>query len=218
LQKSYLRGMGLRAHILLPFISGMWLAIGVGIAGTLTPDYSHISQFMSALGSTGAPYAAWTNYAVFVPTEIWFLAFLVILNRRLGASRTRRFALLLLLAYAILLFLAAFLPCDAGCESPGGDQANTTVHMAHMIIAASAYPLALIALLILGLTTRSTSLLRRFALPAAGVGFCLFFAIVLLPEAQGLFQRLLEGWIYLQFLLLGDYVASKDTTAGENRT
>ncbi|WP_227513052.1 hypothetical protein [Tritonibacter mobilis] len=45
----------------MPVISGLWLAIGVGIIGALTPDYSHASQFMSALGATGAPYAAWVN-------------------------------------------------------------------------------------------------------------------------------------------------------------
>jgi uncharacterized membrane protein len=154
--------------------------------------------------------ATWANYAVFIPTEVWFLTFLVFLNKRCQHSKAKRFSIALLFAYAILLMLAALLPCDAGCHSAGsGDNlTNTTVHMAHMIIAATAYPLALIGLLVISLNAQRASFLRRFALLAAVVGFCLFCAIVLVADAQGLFQRLLEAWLYLQFILLGFYAAS----------
>ncbi|WP_282121287.1 DUF998 domain-containing protein [Ruegeria atlantica] len=196
--------------VVLPIISGLWLAIGVGIISALTPNYSHIDQFMSALGAVGAPLATWTNYAVFIPTEIWLLAFLARLNSCLPGSRTKRISILLLSAYAILLILAAFLPCDAGCDSRGSDEnmTSTLVHIAHMAIAVTAYPLALIGLLILSLTAPPNSLLRRLAPPATIVGFCLFITIFLMPLTQGLFQRLLEAWIYFQFISLGLYAAS----------
>lgn len=205
-----MRGRQPRALFLLPTISGLWLAIGVSIVGTLTPGYSHISQFMSALGAVGAPLATWTNFAIFIPTEIWFLGFLVILNRRLQHSGTSRIAVCLLFAYAILLILAAFLPCDFGCNTMSSDhnQTNTAVHLIHLTVAAIAYPLAVIGMFFLNVATLRTSFLHRFSVPTMILGFCLFFAIILVPDAQGLFQRLLEAWLYLQFILLGFYAAS----------
>ncbi|AXT33708.1 DUF998 domain-containing protein [Phaeobacter sp. LSS9] len=193
------------ALIALPVISGLWLAIGVGVLAALSPGYSHVSHFMSVLGAAGAPYAAWTNYAVFIPTELWFLGFLALLNARLPDRRLTRVSLILLATYAGLLMLAAGLPCDAGCN--GGDDGQSAVHIAHMIAAAVAYPLALIGLFLLVLTLPQPSLLRRFALPSLAVGGGLFGAIIAVPEAQGLFQRLLEAWIYAQFIALGVHAA-----------
>lgn len=66
------------ALIILPIISGLWLVIGVSIIGAHTTGYSHVSQFMSELGATGAPLAPWTNYSVFMPTEILILGFFYI--------------------------------------------------------------------------------------------------------------------------------------------
>jgi len=200
-----LRDTAFWALIALPVISGLWLAIGVGILAALSPGYSHVSHFMSVLGAAGSPFAAWTNYAVFIPTELWFLAFLALLNTRLPDRRLTRVSLILLAAYAGLLMLAAGLPCDAGCD--GGDAGHSAIHIAHMIAAATAYPLALIGLFLLVLTLPRPSLLRRLALPSMAVGFGLFGAIIAVPEAQGLFQRLLEAWIYAHFIALGVHAA-----------
>ncbi len=199
-----------QAPVVLPAISALWLAIGVGIIGVLTPDYSHISQFMSALGATGAPYAAWVNYAVFIPAEIWFLAFLFSLRSHLYNTQTTRFSLMCLCAYAVLLIAAALFPCDAGCQSAISDEtgANTLSHIIHMLVAAAAYPIALIGLLSLCLSVRGKFALRLFAVPTATVGFGLFFAIPVFHDAQGLLQRVLEAWIYLQFVLVEWHVAA----------
>ncbi|TNJ42287.1 DUF998 domain-containing protein [Phaeobacter sp. B1627] len=193
-----------------PVLSALWLGIGVAVTGALTPGYSHISQFMSALGASGAPVAAWANYAVFIPAELWLLAFLAVLSARQPRSRSRRFSILILAAFAVLLILAAVLPCDAGCrgEASGDPAAGSSVHLAHMVIAAVAYPLALIGLLPISLTASRSSLVRRLALPVTASGFCLYACIILFPEAQGLFQRLLEALIYAQIILLGRHEAS----------
>ncbi|SNR65988.1 DUF998 domain-containing protein [Puniceibacterium sediminis] len=194
----------------LPILSGLWLATGVGVIGALTPGYSHIGQFMSVLGASGGPLAAWVNYLVFIPAEIWLLAFLAVLNAQPPRSRSRRFSIVILATYAVLLMAAALLPCDTGCQAKdsGGNLSASSVHVAHMAISAIAYPLALIGLLPLGLAAHGTSLPRRLALPVTALGTCLFLAIILIPDAQGLFQRLLEALIYLQIILLGRYEAS----------
>ena len=194
-----------QALVILPLLSGLWLAIGVAIVGALTPNYSHVSQFMSALGAADAPFAIWVNYAVFIPAEGFLLGFLFLLKRRLPDSRTKRIAMVMLVAYAVLLIFAALLPCDVGCHTAGsgGYPTNTLSHKLHMAIAAVAYPLALIGLLFMAVTLQPSSALRRFALPSAIIGFCLYVAIPSVADAQGLFQRLTEAWIYLQLTALG---------------
>ncbi|SFQ97577.1 DUF998 domain-containing protein [Poseidonocella sedimentorum] len=204
-----------RGLVVLPILSGLWLAIGVGILGALTPGYSHITQFMSALGADGAPFAAWTNYAVFIPAEILLLAFLALLRASCEDSKATRVALICLFSYAALLIAAAVLPCDAGCQSAGEGASNTNAHIAHMAIAATAYPLALIGLVTLGLSAPKASPLRRVALPAALVGVGLFVAIAVFEDAQGLVQRLLETWIYLHFILIGKVAASSVSSPPE---
>lgn len=199
------------ALIILPIVSGAWLAIGVGLISSQMLNYSHISQFMSVLGADGAPYAKWANFAVFLPAQIIIIAFLALLNSRASNKWVNRIGLPFLFAYAISLALAAFLPCDAACHNHGSDSnlQNTSVHIAHMVIAATAYPLALIGLLLLRLNSEQKKFLRFLVVPATIIGFCLFFAIILIPDAKGLFQRLLEALIYIQFILLGLSAASK---------
>lgn len=104
--------------------------------------------------------------------------------------------------YAGLLILAAIIPCDLACHS---DKilTNSAFHIAHMVFATMAYPLALTSLFSLGLTVMKTSFFGRCAIPSAIIGFCFYFAIAAIPEAQGLFQRLLETWIYIHFVSLG---------------
>lgn len=214
--EQYFKSMMLRDKhslglIILPIVSGVWLAIGVGLIGSQMPNYSHLSQFMSVLGADDAPYAKWANFAVFLPAEIIIIAFLALLNSCAPHKWANRMGLPLLFAYAILLALAAFLPCDAACHNHGSDSnlQNTPVHIAHMAIAASAYPLALIGLLLVRLTSEQKTFLHYVVVPATIIGFCLFFAIILIPDAKGLFQRLLEALIYIQLILLGLSAASK---------
>lgn len=164
---------------------------------------------MSALGASGAPFANWANYAVFIPAELWLLLFLATLAIHLPHSRSKWFSAAALSAYAILLILIAILPCDAGCHGENESDAPViSVHILHMTIAAIAYPIAFIGMLPLSLAAPSNTCLRRLALPVTAIGFCLIAAIVFVPDAQGLFQRLIEALIYIQLIFMGWYASS----------
>ncbi|SFB06810.1 Protein of unknown function [Poseidonocella pacifica] len=197
------------ALIVLPVLSGVWLAGGVTLIGALTANYSHVSQFMSALGAEDAPYKDWTNYGVFIPTELLLLAFIAELKGYLSAPRRALMSLLLLSSYAILLLAAAFLPCDAGCRWDGANSAPSLSHVAHMTIATIAYPIAILGVLLLSFAVWQSRTLRSISLATALVGACFYAAIALWPDAQGLFQRALEAWIYAQMILIGRYVFAK---------
>jgi hypothetical protein len=169
---------------------------------------------MSALGASGAPLANWANYAVFIPVELWLLLFLATLSVHLPHSRSKWFFVAVLAAYAILLILLAILPCDAGCHIENeSDAPETSVHILHMTIATIAYPIAFIGLLPLSLKAPSNTYLNRLALPVTVVGFGLICAIVLVPDVQGLFQRLVEALIYIQLIFIGWYASSLHISA-----
>ncbi len=198
------------ALVVCPVLSALWLAVGVGVIGALSGGYSHVSEFMSALGASGAHLANWANYAVFIPAELWLLLFLATLALHLPQSWSKWFFVVVLSVYVILLILLAILPCDAGCHIKNeNNAAQTSAHMLHMAIAAVAYPIALVGMLPLSLSAPRTSYLYRLALPVTAVGFGLICAIVLVPDAQGLFQRLLEALIYSQLILIGYYASSR---------
>jgi hypothetical protein len=202
------------ALVALPVLSALGLAIGVGVIGAFSVGYSHVSEFMSALGASGAPLAKWANYAVFIPAELWLLLFLATLAIHLPHSRSKWFFVAVLAAYAILLILLAILPCDAGCHIDSeNDASETSFHILHMTIAAIAYPIAFIGLLPLSLKAPSNTYLNGLALPVTAVGFGLICAIVLVPDAQGLFQRLIEALIYIQLIFIGWYASSLQISA-----
>lgn len=197
------------ALVVFPVLSALWLAVGVGVLGALSEGYSHVSEFMSALGASGAHLANWANYAVFIPAELWLLLFIATLAVHHPQSWSKWFFVAVMSAYAILLILLAILPCDAGCHIENkNDAPETSVHIIHMVIAAIAYPIALIGMLPLGLSAPRNTYLNRLALPITAVGFGLIYAIVLFPDAQGLFQRFLDALIYFQLIFLGWYAAS----------
>jgi hypothetical protein len=82
-----------------------------------------------------------------------------------------------------------------------------------MTIAAIAYPIAFIGLLPLSLKAPNNTYLNGLALPVTAVGFGLICAIVLVPDAQGLFQRLIEALIYIQLIFIGWYASSLQISA-----
>ncbi|WP_417692789.1 DUF998 domain-containing protein [Roseibium sp.] len=202
---------------LLPGLSGLWLSAGVVVIAGLTPDYSHVSQFMSVLGAQGAPFADWANYAVFGPAEAAMLVFLVVLWAALPKGSAAIVTGLALLAlYACLLVAAAFLPCDAGCHA--GVSGASASHRAHMVIGALAYPLALIGLLLLCLSLPGAGSLRLMGLLASVCGFGLFLTMLSVTDLQGLTQRLLEAIIYVQAAVLGWRAASLRQASGSSET
>ncbi|MDX1737242.1 MAG: DUF998 domain-containing protein [Alphaproteobacteria bacterium] len=187
----------------LPVLSAAWLFIGVLIIGAFVPSYSHLSDFMSVLGATGAMYASWANYLVFIPTELVLLAFLFCLYRFRQQTFLSRLAIVVVSIYAILLMAAAFLPCDMGCLGDTDGQGASFSHKAHMTIATLAYPLGLVGSYMLCKAVSRRRKAPTFISLLTGVGIGLYVAIAIFPDVQGLSQRLIEAVIYGQLIYSG---------------
>ncbi|MEM5581909.1 DUF998 domain-containing protein [Roseibium sp. AS2] len=201
------------ALVLLPLLSFIWLACGVLVAGSLYPDYSHLSRFMSALGATGTVHGATVNLAVFAVAELWILVFVALALRAVGRDGPAIAGLALVGLYAVLLLTAAYFPCDFECRP----ELPSRSHLIHVSAGFLAYVAALAGLFLvtLRLNRRGIANLPR----SAGAGLVLSGAVLLAGTVQsqefaGLFQRLLETLIYLWLTMVGVALARMQARAG----
>lgn len=176
------------------------------VAGVLTPGYSHVSQFISELGATGAPQEGLVRFAGFLPAGLLLLAFCVLGLCVLPRSPALVAGLLGLAVYAMGYLVAAGFPCDLGCHS-AEPSTSQLIHNAGGLVG---YLLAPIFLFALSRAARAWS--NAFVLVVAGYiasGAALIGLLTLSPSSAvvGLSQRLLEvavlGWV----ALCGLYVA-----------
>ncbi len=187
----------------LPLISYLWLVFTVLIGGLFYPDYSHISQYMSELGATGAPHAWLVNYLGFVPTEILLLVFLAMALPVLPQSVPTRLGIGLIGIYALLLIGASIFACDFECRPV--EQASFA-HGLHITLGTFAYLAGISGVLVTSVSARQWP--GGFTLMMAGVVVAILAFGLLLnlnPDLPfvGLMQRAMETLMYLWFMLLG---------------
>lgn len=181
--------------------------------GALTPGYSHVSQFISELGASGAPYEWWARRLGFLPAGVLMLAFCGLAFVALPRSKSMVLGLAGLGIFAAGYVVASQFPCDPGCR-PAEPSASQVIHNT---LGGLGYLLAPAFLLALSQAVRpwpGTAWLvnsGRVAAVLALVGL-----LTLTPESPfvGLSQRLLEAAVLGWVALLGLYLARQpDLTA-----
>ena len=181
-------------------------------AAALTPDYSHVSQFISELGATGAPYERLVRLAGFLPAGLLLLAFSALAFRAIPRSRSVSLGLFGLALYAGGYLVAAAFPCDAGCR-PAEPSASQLIHNAGGLVG---YLVAPVFLFTLARATRGwpgASGLTGAGYVASAVALVALLTLSPSSGAAGLSQRALElavlGWV----TMLGVYVARRSKGA-----
>jgi ribosomal protein S18 acetylase RimI-like enzyme len=125
-------------------------AVAVPLIGAWArPGYSHVSQFISELGESGAPGAAWVSAAGFAPIGGLVLVFLALAGRVLPVSRWTLSGLLCLGAVGAGYLAASLAPCDPGCPATG-----SLSQAVHNSFGALEYVGAIAGLLLLGASFR----------------------------------------------------------------
>lgn len=105
-----------RALLVTGLAAPMSLGLAVFLGGSLYPGYSHVSQFISELGATGAPCPSVLNLGGLIPAGTLTFAFALAMywTYRSGATLTISCAVV---AWAGLSQLTAgVFPCDPGCS------------------------------------------------------------------------------------------------------
>lgn len=95
----------------------LW-ASAIIMCGSLTPGYSHMSQYVSELGARGSPTELLIRYAGFVPTGLMHIAFAASLYVAFKDSRLASVAAALLALNGLGRVGAGLFPCEPGCSVP----------------------------------------------------------------------------------------------------
>jgi len=175
-------------------LAAVALALAVPLLGARArPGYSHVSQFISELGESGAPGAEWVSAAGFAPIGLLVLAFLALAAPALPASRWKRPGLACLGAVGAAYLAASLAPCDPGCPVTGS--LSQTLHNA---FGALEYAGAIAGLLLLAAGLRGSAL-GRLSVAAAALVALGFLAMLTpsFPSVRGLAQRVAEASIFL---------------------
>ncbi|MGM9483411.1 DUF998 domain-containing protein [Roseateles sp. NT4] len=177
-------------------LSGVAILLMTVVLGALTPGYSHLSQFISELGASGAPYEWWARRLGFLPAGLSLLAFCVLAFKAMPRSTGATLGLIGLAVYAAGYVAASQFPCDPGCR-PAEPSLSQVIHNT---VGGLGYALApgFLALLARASGGGMLAQLGYAAAAVTGVGL-----LTLTPASPlvGLSQRAIElavlGWVAL---------------------
>ncbi|MEP7228049.1 MAG: DUF998 domain-containing protein [Gemmatimonadales bacterium] len=138
------RGPRLRTLALCGVAAPLVYTIGALAAGAGSPGYSHMKQFVSELGSTGAPTALLMN-ATFLIFGLLMAVFALGLHRDIQAGPGDWLGIALIIGYGLFYAALAFAPCDPGCRGDPG----SFHHRAHFLLSDSIVFVAIASPLVL---------------------------------------------------------------------
>jgi hypothetical protein len=159
------------------------------VAACRSDGYSHVSQYISELGASGAADGTLVSAAGFAPAGGLVLAFLALTAGSLPRTRGVRAGLVCLGAVGAGYLVSAVFPCDPGCPSTGS--LAQSIHNAFGLIE---YAGAVAGFGLLARGLRSPACALAALLVAAG------WAGMLVPSLapfRGASQRVAEAAIFL---------------------
>jgi hypothetical protein len=180
------------------------------LGGAVSPGYSHVSQFISELGASGAPHETMVRFAGFLPAGLLLCVFAVAAGLCLPRSRSARLGFLGLFIYALGYVAAAFFPCDAGCR-PAQPSVSQLVHNLAGLAGYVATPLALCSLAIAA--RRWPDAGKLVVAGWLGAAVSLFGLLTLNPESGwvGVSQRAIESSALAWVLLCSRYIRDRQS-------
>jgi len=169
-------------------------ALTVGILGLLTPGYDPVSQLMSELAATGAPYAPAMNLLGFAATGILLVIFSLGLREGLGEGPAATAGPVLVALAGISYLAMAVFSCDPGCVpiTPAG--------AIHLDVGLAATLIAILSAFFLAWALWRTAGWEGFSRYSLVTGLLLVAVLPVFASAQdraGLWQRVLVGILLL---------------------
>ena len=189
-------------------VSALAIAVLAIVGAIKTPGYSHLSQYLSELGATGAPQEIPVRFAGFLPAGIALLLFSLVAYFSLPRSRTTTLSLLGLALYALGYVAAAIFPCDPGCR-PAVPSMSQAIHNAVGLLGYVVAPLFLFLLARSARTWPGAAWVSRIGFIASAVA--LLGLLTLSPGSPlvGVSQRAIEAAVLTWSVVCGLYIASQ---------
>ncbi|MFZ2171800.1 MAG: DUF998 domain-containing protein [Methylococcaceae bacterium] len=215
--KTTLGKIGILCGILAPVL---W-ASAIFFCGSLRPEYSHLTQYISELGERGGSTEFIMRYAAFVPTGLMHMAFAAFLYVEFRSSPVAVFAAMLLAINGLARIAAGIFPCEVGCTLPR----LLLSQKLHSISAGVGFFALISASVLWGVLFRRYQSLRCLSAYSIGSG-CLgliFLALMSwsaeLRTGTGLYERLSSGilslWVLVFAVRLWRLKAYNITGAGQ---
>lgn len=180
----------------------------VVIAGAMTPDYSHLAQYISELGARGAPHEWSVRLAGFLLVGILLLAFCALAYTVVPRSRGTTMGFFGLAIFAAGYLVAAAFPCDPGCR-PSEPSTSQLIHNAGGLVG---YLLAPLFLFILAREARSWPGARGLVIAGyVAAALAILSLLTGSPDSPtaGLSQRSLEASVLVWSASCGRYLARR---------
>lgn len=187
----------IRSKAFLAGLSGSVLFIITTIfGGFLHPGYNHMTQFISELYAQGAPGADMLKYAGYIPSGVFIIFFAIYAIKELPRSPLTTGGFLIIgIFYGAGTVLAAFFPCDEGCNPQYIDPSLS--QLLHNLIGFLTYITVPFALLVLGISASRWGNAEKLSYLAYFCGLLSVSFVYLLFSGDsapytGLFQRIIE--------------------------
>jgi len=153
------------------------------ILSSLRPGYSHIRQFVSELGETGAPNAIVMD-GVFISVGILVIAFSIGLHKGINEGRGSKVGPAFLVILGIAVIGGGLFPCDPGCQTP-----ESLSGIMHIATGLPAIPATILAPLLISRRLKQDSRWKGYdtlSLAAGIVAIPLLIASMTLFPSSGL--------------------------------
>jgi hypothetical protein len=181
------------------------LLIALTLAGgAATPDYSHISQFISEFGAHDAPHAQAFSWAGFFPVGVLVCVASAALWLALPHSRLVHLVLLAIAMFGISYIVSAIYPCDAGCQ-PAHPSRSQIIHNLVGLFAYVCLPPSLLAFAWQSRRWPDAKYPTLFALLAGVVASVSLVALFTADRGLGLVQRAMESAFFVWLIATSLY-------------
>ncbi|MGI9045882.1 MAG: DUF998 domain-containing protein [Burkholderiales bacterium] len=180
----------------------LW-ASAIIFCGSLRPEYSHFTHYISELGERGGSTEFIMRYAAFVPTGLMHMAFAAFLYVAFKGSPLAALAAMLVAINGIARIGAGMFPCETGCALPR----LLLSRKLHSLSAAVGFFALIGAAILRGILFRRYQSLRglsAYSIVSGCLGLILLALMSRSAELRagtGLFERLSTGvlslWIFV---------------------
>ncbi|MBA3572005.1 MAG: DUF998 domain-containing protein [Pyrinomonadaceae bacterium] len=194
-----LHKIGILCGILAPVL---W-ASAIFVSGSLRPEYSHLTQYISELGERGGSTEFIMRYAAFVPSGLMHMAFAAFLYVAFKGSPLAAMGATLLAINGIARIAAGMFPCEVGCALPR----LLLSQKLHSLSAGVGFFALIGAAFLWGIVFRRYQSLRCLSVYSVVSG-CLCLALLALMSwsaelraGTGLYERLSSGVLSLWVLV-----------------
>jgi len=180
----------------------LW-AFAIIFCGSLRPEYSHFTQYISELGERGSSTEFTMRYLGFVPTGLMHIAFAAFLFAAFRGGKLAAIAATLLAINGLARIGAGLFPCEPGCAGPK----VLLSQQLHSLSAAIGFFAFIGTSILWGIVVRRYGSLRRLSpySVACGILGLVFLLLMVWSDEQragtGLYERLSSGVLSLWVLV-----------------